>query len=166
MWTAIDTTLASCASVFLLATYVGRTAQAELLAAAIFPGTPSSTASLGTATPLEPSLIALMAWGAVAWLLDRIRPSASLSGLLCAMGTRAHLINRSASPGRLRTPSASLLVVRIRRVFFLLAPRGRVSSLSRGSVRIYEMRSSWRAPFRRPGTEEAAGANQLCLQLT
>ena len=56
--------------------------------------------------------------------------------------SRARFTNRSASPGRLRTSGASLLVVGIRRVFRLLAPRARGSSLARGSVRICETGSS------------------------
>jgi hypothetical protein len=56
--------------------------------------------------------------------------------------TRACFINHSASLGRLRTPAASLLVVGIRRVFLLLAPCVRASSLGQGSVRIYETGSS------------------------
>jgi hypothetical protein len=63
-------------------------------------------------------------------------------------------MNRSASPGRLRAPSASLLVVGIRRVLLFLSPRVRGSSLGQGSVRTCEMRSSVRRG-------EPAGSTEL-----
>ena len=65
--------------------------------------------------------------------------------VFCSSG-QGHGLERISqiAPRRLAergAPPASLLIVGIRRVLLLLAPRVRGSSLGQGSIRIYEMRS-------------------------